>query len=114
MWISRTVRSRLWVVVRMPDKVYTFQQTLTIQLIEQLAFLLVEPNRSRRQVVEQFRALWAMTMKDQGLPNRLRPVVYFKAKRPMWKDRVMVSAIYEWLVDLHGYYDSLASKVAYR
>lgn len=98
----------------MPDRIYTFQQGLTIQLIEGMADLLTMPQRPRRLIQERFRALWRLAEKDRALPDRLRPRVYFSSRGGLWDGRVMVADIYEWLVDLHAHYDAATTRTAAR
>jgi len=98
----------------MPDRIYTFQQRLVIQLIEGLSFLACQPDRDRRLLLEQFEAVKRLVDRDAHVHERLRPGPYFRSSRAIHPDYIPVADLLAWLMDLHEYYEALGTGVAAR
>jgi hypothetical protein len=99
----------------MPDRIYSYQQTLILQYIENLEFLLTQPFRNRRQIKELFNSLKDYTDLDPSCPDNLRAGVFLSnGAGKHWEDRVTVSEIKVWLIRLHNHYDMVGGRTAAR
>lgn len=100
----------------MPDRIYTYQQSMIIMKIEELEYLMSHHRKSaKRNIFRLYKSIVRRTNREAGLPNHLRYDVFFATTRKSsWKRRYMDDKISDWLDALHTYYDETASKNAPR
>lgn len=100
----------------MPDRIYTFQQSMIIMRIEELDHLMTYQRVSnKKQIFKLYKSIVRRTNNEIGLPERLKYKNYFDpSKRKNWKRRNMDDKISDWLVELHRFYDESASRTAPR
>jgi hypothetical protein len=98
----------------MTDRIYTYQQKLIIQYIEDIGYLFNQPVRSRRQIKEILNSLIELTEGDKSIPDRLKPSIYFKSRKGLWRGRAMIPDIRSWMVKLHQHIDDTQGKNALR
>jgi hypothetical protein len=96
------------------DRVYTFQQSNIIQDIERLNYHLSNPGSSKRIKAELFRSIQRAVYLDRGIPERLKPNVYFARYPSTWNDRPQTASIKAWLNELHKYFDDSYKRTASR
>ena len=83
-----------------------YQQKIILRLVEQLTDLLTAPNRNRRAILEQFRALVKIVKDEPALPDYLNPdLIPFT----VWDNRILVDDMLRWCINVHRYYDDLYS-----
>lgn len=102
----------------MPDRIYTYQQSMIIMKIEELEYLMSHHRKTaRRQINTLYKSIVRRSNNEVGLPDRLRYKTFFdksKASNAIWKKRITDEKLSDWLVELHRYYDDVASRTAPR
>jgi hypothetical protein len=103
-----------WWRVEVADRIYTYQQNLIIQYIENLDVLFNMPVRPRRAIKELLMSLSMLAEDEPSVPDRLKPSVYFADKPGLWKGRQMAPDIRTWMVKLHRHLDDSHGRTAAR
>ncbi len=101
----------------MPDRIYTYQQSMIIMKIEELDYLLTHQRiASKKQIFKQYKSLIRRTNRETALPPRLKYKEFCKpeGRKSIWANRIMDETLLDWLTELHRYYDDIASKNAQR
>ena len=101
----------------MPDRIYTYQQSMIIMKLEELDHLLTHQRlANKKQIFKLYKSLIRRTNRERALPSRLRYKEFFRpeGKKSIWANRIMDETLLDWITELHGYYDDIASRNAQR
>lgn len=101
----------------MPDRIYTYQQSMIIMKIEELDYLLTHQRiASKKQIFKQYKSIIRRTNREISLPDRLKYKTFFRSEgqKSIWKNRIMDETLLDWLTELHRYYDDIGGKNAQR
>lgn len=94
----------------MTDRIYTYQQKLAIQLMENFTILALAPIPNEKAMRQIFYSLQRTVERDPRMIPELRPSKFFNGTNTVFDGRRgSIDAILTWISELHDYYDKITS-----